>query len=361
MQLSRAVCIIKFMNTQVWQINKDNIDSALIYKAGQILKDGGLVAFPTETVYGLGGDALNKEASAKIYGAKGRPSDNPLIVHIASLKDLKKITSDVSKEASALATAFWPGPLTMIFKKTDLVPMETTGGLDTVAVRMPRDEVALALIQAAGGFVAAPSANTSGRPSPTKAIHVKEDLDGKIPLILDSGSAIIGLESTIVDMTGEVPTILRPGYITKEMMEQVVGKVEIDKGIVADNSHVKPKAPGMKYRHYAPKAAMTIVDGEKEAVIAKINELVDQAREKGQKVAVLAAEESVDRYQASVVKSLGSIDNELEIAANLYDALREFDHLEVDVIYSESFSTKQLGQAIMNRLKKAAGQRVIEV
>lgn len=352
---------MKFMNTQVWQINKDNIDSTLISKAGQILKDGGLVAFPTETVYGLGGDALNKEASAKIYGAKGRPSDNPLIVHIASLEDMKKITMDVPEAAIALANAFWPGPLTMIFQKTELVPMETTGGLNTVAVRMPRDEVALALIAAAGGYVAAPSANTSGRPSPTKAIHVKEDLDGKIPLILDSGSAIIGLESTIVDMTGEVPTILRPGYITKEMMEQVIGKVEIDRGIVADNSDVKPKAPGMKYRHYAPKAAMTIVDGEKEAVIAKINGLVTEAKANGQKAAVLAAEESIARYHAHVVKSLGSRENELEIAANLYDALREFDHLEVDVIYSESFATEQLGQAIMNRLKKAAGQRVIEV
>ncbi len=349
------------MNTQVWKIKKDNIDSDLISKAGQILKDGGLVAFPTETVYGLGGDALNKEASAKIYGAKGRPSDNPLIVHIASLEDMKKITTDVPKGAIALAKAFWPGPLTMIFKKTEMVPMETTGGLNTVAVRMPKDEVALALIAAAGGYVAAPSANTSGRPSPTKAIHVKEDMDGKIPLILDSGSAIIGLESTIVDMTGEVPVILRPGYITKEMMEQVVGKVEIDKGIVADNSDIKPKAPGMKYRHYAPKATMTIVDGEKEAVIAKINELVAEAKEKGQKAAVLAAEESANLYHAHVVKSLGSRDNELEIAANLYDALRDFDHLEVDVIYSESFATEQLGQAIMNRLKKAAGQRVIEV
>ena len=325
------------------------------------MKDGGLVAFPTETVYGLGGDALNKEASGKIYGAKGRPSDNPLIVHIAHFAALEGITQEIPKEARLLAEAFWPGPLTMIFKKNEKMPLETTGGLNTVAVRMPRDTVALALIQAAGGYVAAPSANTSGRPSPTKAIHVKEDLDGKIPLILDSGSATIGLESTIVDLTGEIPTILRPGYITKERMEQVVGKVEMDQGIVADNSKAKPKAPGMKYRHYAPKATMTIVDGQQQAVVSKINELVKKAHEEGKRAAVLAAEESVNRYQAPVVKSLGSRNNELEIAANLYDVLREFDHLQVDVIYSESFAVEQLGQAIMNRLKKAAGQRVIEV
>lgn len=349
------------MRTQIWRIEKDNIDPVLMQQAGQIVKEGGLVAFPTETVYGLGGDALNKEAASKIYEAKGRPSDNPLIVHIAEYGALQRIAQNVPEQAALLARHFWPGPLTMIFQKTDAVPLETTGGLQTVAVRMPKDAVALALIAAAGGYVAAPSANTSGRPSPTKAIHVKEDLEGRIPLILDSGSAVIGLESTIVDFTGVVPTILRPGYITKEMMEQVIGKVEMDPGIVAEDSTIRPKAPGMKYRHYAPKAAMTIVDGPAEKVIDRINALCRQAKDNGQKTAVLSSREHQGEYQADVVKVLGSKEQELEIAANLYDALREFDHLQVDVIYSESFATQQLGPAIMNRLKKAAGQQVLSV
>lgn len=223
-------------------------------KAGEILKSGGLVAFPTETVYGLGGDALNPEASAKIYAAKGRPSDNPLIVHIADMEALKVLASEVPEKAKLLADRFWPGPLTMIMPKSDAVPYATTGGLDTVAIRMPSHPTAYELIRSSGVYIAAPSANTSGRPSPTTAQHVYEDLNGRIDMIIDSGKVDIGLESTIVDLTGEIPTILRPGYITRAMLEEVVGPVTIDKAILAEHEdpNLRPKAPGMKYKHYAP-------------------------------------------------------------------------------------------------------------
>ena len=244
----------------------DGIDETQIRRAGDILKEGGLVAFPTETVYGLGGNALDAQASAKIYAAKGRPSDNPLIVHIADWDALYKIASEIPPEAKKLADAFWPGPLTMILKKSDAVPMATTGGLDTVAIRMPSNEVARALIRAGGGYVAAPSANTSGRPSPTCAAHVAQDLGGKIEMIIDGGNANIGLESTIVDLTEGKPTILRPGYINQEMLEQVLDEVEMDRGLISPDSNVHPKAPGMKYRHYAPRAELTILKGSPEAV-----------------------------------------------------------------------------------------------
>ena len=241
---------------------RSGISEEGIRLGGEILKKGGLVAFPTETVYGLGGNALDAEASAKIYAAKGRPSDNPLIVHIADWEAIEAIVSEIPEAAKKLADAFWPGPLTMILNKSDLVPYATTGGLETVAVRMPVNPIARALIRAGGGYVAAPSANTSGRPSPTRAEHVAEDLNGKIDMIIDGGTVDIGLESTIVDLTDGAPTILRPGYINQEMLEQVLGEVEMDRGLIAPGSGVHPKAPGMKYRHYAPKADLIIVEGE---------------------------------------------------------------------------------------------------
>ena len=259
------------MNTEFIELNIDDISKEAITRAGDIIKNGGLVAFPTETVYGLGGDGLNRESSMKIYEAKGRPSDNPLIIHIADTKDLFTITTNVSDKALALAEKFWPGPLTMILKKADIVPYETTGGLDTVAVRMPDNKIALEFIKAAGGFVAAPSANLSGRPSPTKASHVKSDLDGRIDMILDGGSSIIGLESTIVDMTEETPIILRPGYISMNTLSRVVGDVIYDAAILEIGSNEPPRAPGMKYRHYAPKGELSIVKGEREKVIKYIN------------------------------------------------------------------------------------------
>ncbi len=349
------------METKTVKINREKIEPSVMEEAGSFLQAGELVAFPTETVYGLGGDALQKGASRKIYAAKGRPSDNPLIVHIAEFSALEKIVKEVPESAKKLADAFWPGPLTMILWKNKRVPYETTGGMETVAIRMPKDEIALSLIRAAGGYVAAPSANTSGRPSPTKASHVAEDLSGKIAMILDGGPVGIGIESTIVDLSEDTPTILRPGYITKEMLQEVIGPVQMDPGLISADSKVKPKAPGMKYRHYAPKADLLIVNGEEDAVVAKINELVQQRMEAGEKIGILASEETKVKYKMGQVISMGKREDEDSIAQHLYDALRTCDELQLDGIYSENFSTPRIGQAIMNRLLKAAGHHMIEV
>ena len=336
-------------------------DRKKIQEAGSILKEGGLVAFPTETVYGLGADALNPEASKKIYAAKGRPSDNPLIVHISNMKALEGITADIPQKARQMAERFWPGPLTMIFSKNAQVPLETTGGLETVAVRMPNHPIALALIDAGGGYIAAPSANTSGKPSPTLAEHVAQDMNGRIPMILDGGAVGIGIESTIVDFSGDVPMILRPGYITPEMICEVIGEIRMDPGLATDDPTVHPKAPGMKYKHYAPKADLILVNGAQEKVVKKINELVCEAERSGKRAGVIGTDETCALYQAGVVKSIGSRKEEDTIARHLYGILREFDDLNVDMIYSESFSTPRIGQAIMNRMLKAAGHQVIEV
>ena len=349
------------METQVRRLSYSQIDETVIEEAGRIIRKGGLVAFPTETVYGLGGDALNPESSKKIYAAKGRPSDNPLIVHIADKQDLYKIVREVPEKAKKLMEAFWPGPLTMIFYKNELVPQATTGGLDTVAVRMPSDRIAAAFIRAAGGFVAAPSANVSGRPSTTTAAHVEEDLSGRIEMILDGGQAVIGLESTIVDMSVEPPVILRPGAVTEEMMEAVIGPLEVDKAIIAPDSGVKPKAPGMKYRHYAPRADLAVVEGSTEAVIAAINQLAEEAETEGKRVGIIATDETKDRYPKGLVLSLGARKHEEEIAQHLFEVLRDFDETDVDCIYSEAFDEASIGPAIMNRLLKAAGHKVIRV
>ena len=348
------------MDTKIIRTDPEHIDPAAMREAGRILKEGGLVAFPTETVYGLGGNALDERASGKIYAAKGRPSDNPLIVHIAETDALFQITEEVPKKAMAMAEVFWPGPLTMIFRKNDKVPLATTGGLSSVAVRMPSHPVALALIREGGGFVAAPSANTSGRPSPTTADHVKEDLSGKIDMILDGGPVGIGLESTIVDFTEETPTILRPGYINREMMEKVIGPVRTDPGLIAADSTVRPKAPGMKYRHYAPKAEMTVVEGEEKAVQEKIRQLAAEKIRQGLRVGIIATDESAPFYPEGIVKSIGARSCEESIARHLYSVLREFDQCGADCIFSESFDTPQMGRAIMNRLLKAAGHHKIQ-
>lgn len=349
------------METKVITIDHKNIDETVLQEAGRIIRDGGLVAFPTETVYGLGGDALNKESSRKIYEAKGRPSDNPLIIHISNMDDLKPIVEEIPEDVYRLAEAFWPGPLTIIMKKSVLVPKETTGGLDTVAVRMPSHPVARKFIEYAGGYVAAPSANVSGRPSPTRAKYVIEDMTGRIDMILDGDGIDIGLESTIVDMTGEVPMILRPGYITLDMLQKVLGQVDTDKTILDINCKEPPKAPGMRYRHYAPKGQLTIVEGDVERTIEKINELTRQAHIKGEKVGIIGTEETRMKYQGDSIKSVGKRRDEEAIARTLYAILREFDDEDVTVIYSESFSECSMGQAIMNRLLKAAGHQIIYV
>ena len=338
------------MQTKVVKIDSANIDDAAMKEACDLIRAGELVAFPTETVYGLGADALHPEASKKIYAAKGRPSDNPLIVHISKFEDLVSIAREVPPQAKKLADAFWPGPLTMIVWKNDRVPYETTGGMDTVAIRMPKHPVALRLIEGSGCLIAAPSANTSGKPSPTEASHVALDMDGRIPMILDGGPVGIGIESTIVDLSEETPMILRPGYITQEMLQEVLGeKVCMDPGIIASDSTRKPKAPGMKYKHYAPKADLVLVEGETDK------------EQLGQKVGVIATDETFLRYEADHVVSIGAREDEDAIARHLYKILREFDDWNVDAIYSESFATPRIGQAIMNRLLKAAGHQVIPV
>ena len=351
------------MKTKVQQINPEQFQDEELKAACEILHRKGLVAFPTETVYGLGGDAMDPEAAAKIYAAKGRPSDNPLIIHIATIKSLEDIVCEIPESAKRLAEAFWPGPLTMIFRKQAKVPYSTTGGLDTVAVRMPSHPVALELIRQSGVYIAAPSANISGRPSPTKADHVVEDLSGRIDMILDGGSVGIGLESTIVDLSGNESLILRPGYITKRMLEDVIGRVQIDPAVLSRemNQNIVAKAPGMKYRHYAPKGLLTIIEGETERVIDEINRLVEEQEKQGKRVAIIATEETKNKYQRGVIRSIGSRRTEGSIAAGLYDILREMDHLGAEYIYAESFADDALGQAIMNRMLKEAGYHLQKV
>ena len=354
------------MQTKIVKLDLEKINREDIIEAAELIREGELVAFPTETVYGLGADALRPEASAKIYTAKGRPSDNPLIVHICKFEELERIAKEVPEQAKKLAEAFWPGPLTIVVWKNEKVPYTTTGGMDTVAVRMPNHPAALALIEQSGCMIAAPSANTSGKPSPTEAIHVAKDMDGRIPMILDGGMVGIGIESTIVDLTEEKPMILRPGYITKEMLERVLGEeVIIDPGILESDTTdpvfvgQKPKAPGMRYKHYAPKADLALVEGDTAKVVAKINELVKIANIAGKRAGVIATDETKVAYQADVVFSIGARADEDAIAQHLYKILRDFDEQQVDVIYSESFATPRIGQAIMNRLLKAAGYQVL--
>lgn len=348
------------MKAEVVAMTGTNLDMEAIKKAGDILKAGGLVAFPTETVYGLGGNALDPKASMKIYAAKGRPSDNPLIVHIADLEKLEEITTEIPEGAKILAQKYWPGPLTMILPKAKIVPDETTGGLDSVAVRFPSDRIAQELIRAAGGFVAAPSANTSGRPSPTMAEHVEEDLGDAIDMIIDGGQVGIGLESTIVDFTENIPVVLRPGYISLEMLKDTLEDVRMDRGLLITDSSVRPKAPGMKYRHYAPKADLSIVEGPMEEVVRCINQLAEKAALRGEKVGIIATDETIGQYEKGIVRSIGSREEEETIAHHLYEVLREFDSDDVTEIYSEAFYTPKMGQAIMNRLLKAAGHKIIK-
>ena len=349
------------MRTKVVKVNTIQPNPEAIFEAGQIIQKGGLVAFPTETVYGLGGDALNPNSSRKIYEAKGRPSDNPLIVHIASISDLSKIAVDVPKEAYDLAAAFWPGPLTMILNKSSVVPKETTGGLDTVAVRMPVNETALDFIKAAGGFVAAPSANRSGKPSPTVAKYVIEDMYGFVDMIIDGGESTIGLESTIVDLTVTPPMVLRPGFITVEQLREILPDITVDVTTLSNDSGEAPKAPGMKYRHYAPKADMTIVSGKSEDVIKYVNEKIYEAKGNGLKTGIIATDETMYRYGADSLKSLGVRTDEKSLAHNLFRILREFDDEAVDIVFAESFENTGINQATMNRMLKAAGHKEVKL
>ena len=350
------------MNTIYETGDANDIDITVIRKAGRILRDGGLVAFPTETVYGLGGDALSAGSSKKIYEAKGRPSDNPLIVHIAHIEDPQKIAEEIPPAAVLLAQRYWPGPLTMIFRKKSIVPKETTGGLDTVAVRFPSHPVAKALIEEAGGFIAAPSANISGRPSPTNGRHVRCDMDGRIDMIIDSGPCDIGLESTIIDMTCAPPMMLRPGYVNDLMLSEVIGEVSKDPAVFGENREgASPRAPGMRYRHYAPRAKLTIVSGTEKNVIGFIEDRI-RNKEPQKRIAVLTCTADANRFSgADLICDAGSRSNDIEIAARLFDMLRTCDDENIDEIYSEEFDTPDLGLAIMNRLIRAAGHSIVRV
>jgi len=325
------------MNTAV-RLLTHKTQAAYLKQAAEIIKNGGLVAFPTETVYGLGANALDEAACAKIYAAKGRPSDNPLIMHISEDMTLDGIVQNISPEAAKLMEAFWPGSLTIIFQS---VPRGTFS--DTVGVRMPKNLVARLLIHYAGVPIAAPSANLSGRPSPTTAAHVLEDLDGKIDMILDGGPCEVGLESTVIDCSGGgTPTILRPGAVTREMIESVIGPVGMKLEVAADET---PKSPGMKYRHYAPKAKVTVVTGEAAKIKRKLEELACASQ--GKKVRIVTVEDMGGSYEA--------------IAANLFDMLRMCDEIGLDEVFVEGVTEEGLGVAIMNRLKKAASYNVLKV
>ena len=351
------------MDTIIIRAEGGILREAELKKAGEILKSGGLVAFPTETVYGLGADALNPEASKKIYDAKRRPSDNPLIVQIANPAHMESIARDIPAKAYELAKVFWPGPLTMILNKNEMVPYSITGGLDTVAIRLPADRIARDMIACSGGFIAAPSANVSGRPSPTKAEHVISDFNGRIDMIIDGGKSTLGLESTIIDLSEDEPVILRPGCVTRTMLESVIGSVGLDKALMKKNmdENIAPTAPGMKYRHYAPEGSLTIYEGSMQPVAEAINKKAKEYIREGKRVGIIATEETRELYHYGTVKIIGSRREEESIAAGLYAVLRDFDDMHAEFIFSESFAEGDLGQAIMNRLLKAAGYRIVKV
>ncbi|MED4038966.1 L-threonylcarbamoyladenylate synthase [Niallia taxi] len=346
------------MKTNLWSVDKYvDIDSSYpqIKQAADLLNKNEVIAFPTETVYGLGGNAKSDEAIAKIFAAKGRPSDNPLIIHIAKQEQLAELVKEVPEKAEQLMEAFWPGALTIIFQlKEGALSKLATAGLNTVGIRMPDHPVALKLLELANLPIAAPSANTSGKPSPTTALHVTEDLDSVIAGIVDGGPTGVGVESTVIDCTDSVPVILRPGGVSQEDIEKVIGEVMLDKALV--NKDSAPKSPGMKYTHYAPNAPLYLVQAPKE----RIQELVAIERRNGKKAGVLTTEENKDYYQADYIFVCGKRTDLSTVAANLYDGLRSFNHSDVDIIFAEVFPYEGVGHAIMNRLMKAASHQVID-
>lgn len=342
------------MITKIVRVDPENINTEDLKEPAEIIKAGGLVAMPTETVYGLGASALDAEAAGKIYAAKGRPSDNPLIIHVCSREQLFEYTRDVPEYAERLIKAFMPGPFTIILKKSDVIPDTVTAGLDSVAVRFPSHPAARELIRLSGVPIAAPSANISGKPSPTTAEHVIDDMMGKIECIIDGGSCEVGLESTIVDATGEHPQILRPGGVSLEMLREVCGDADVDKNVLRSAApDERPKCPGTKYKHYAPDAEVTVVEGEKDSVRAKIKELI--AENKGKVIGVLTMYESA--YDDAVIISTSG--SNIGYARDLFGSLREFDKLGCDVVFAEFCENDELGLAVKNRLYKSAGGRVI--
>ncbi|MEM1552048.1 MAG: L-threonylcarbamoyladenylate synthase [Candidatus Bathyarchaeia archaeon] len=348
--------------TLVFKVNPENPEAKTICEAANIIRNGGLVAFPTETVYGLGADALNAKAVLALFKAKKRPLDNPPIVHVGRFEVVYKLARDVPAKAKILMETFWPGPLTLVLKRSNIVPDVTVAGLDTIAVRMPKHNVALALIRESGCPIAAPSANLAGRPSPTTAEHVLEDLNGRIDAILDAGPTRIGVESTVLDMTVDPPQILRPGGTPREALEAALGKVELHPVAVAEKRLPveKARSPGMKHRHYAPKAKLIVVEGESSAIVKKVMELINRYKGQNMKVGVLATDETASLYRADVVKSLGSRNRLDVVARNLFGLLREFDIEGVNIIIAEGVPTEGLGLAVMNRLRKASGYKIVK-
>lgn len=344
------------MQTKRSSIDKVFPEEDLINEGVEWLKAGELVAFPTETVYGLGANALDASACAKIFEAKGRPQDNPLIVHVCSLAMADPLVNNWTSAAELCVQHYWPGPLTLILPKTNLVPDIVTAGLDSVAIRMPSHPVALHLIEKAGFPIAAPSANLSGKPSPTRGSHVWRDLNGKIPLILDAGACEVGLESTVLDVSGGVPTILRPGGITKEQLEEVLGEVRVD----SPSENQAPKAPGMKYRHYAPQGELFLVSGRRERVVQRIGQEIMRGHSRFKKVAVLCTLESASllhNWFPDLLFVLGSKGRPQEVARNIFEGLRLCDERKMDLVLVEGIEEGGLGSAVMNRLGKAAGKR----
>ena len=349
------------MKTRLVKVDNANPDIKVLEEAAQILRNGGLVAFPTETVYGLGANGLDGEACKRIYEAKGRPSDNPLILTIGDISGLYPIVSRVTDNAKKIIDEFWPGPITLVLPKADCVPETVTGGLDTVAVRYPSNKIARELIKTAGIPVAAPSANSSGKPSPTRASHVEFDLSGKIEMIIDGGAADWGLESTILDVSEDRPVLLRPGAVTKEMIEEVVGEIDVDPAVyLKPGKDIVPKAPGMKYKHYSPSAKVILVSGNVDDVVKTINEKAAEDSAKGLKVGIMATEQTKDRYENGSVLVVGDRNKPETIGANLFKMLRKFDFIGTDIVYSEVFDEGGEGTAIMNRLNKAAGFNYIK-
>ena len=336
------------------------VSRASIERAGELIRAGRLVGFPTETVYGLGANALDADAVRRIFEAKGRPGDNPLIAHISAPEQLRPLISgEPSPAARRLMEACWPGPMTLIFPKSGLVPDAVTAGLDTVAVRLPAHPAARALIDAAGVPIAAPSANRSGRPSPTTAQHVLEDMDGRIPLILDGGPCEVGLESTVIDMTGDIPKVLRPGGITPERIARLCGSAGVDDAVMRPLREGEvARSPGMKYRHYAPKGSLTIVEGEADAVAETIRRLYDEALSAGRQPLILALEGHLASYGGRRALSLGA--DATGMAHAIFARLREADELDAQVIFSEAVAADGVGLAVMNRLGRAAAFNIIE-
>ncbi|WP_003542731.1 L-threonylcarbamoyladenylate synthase [Desulfotomaculum nigrificans] len=347
--------------TLIWTVDKNNPDQNVIDRAAQIIKNGGLVAFPTETVYGLGANGLDGTAVAGIYRAKGRPSDNPLILHVADFAMAEALSAGLPPVAGMLMDKFWPGPLTLVVPRANHIPGQVTGGLDTVGIRMPSHPVALALIKAAGVPIAAPSANRSGRPSPTRAAHVQADLQGRIDAILDGGPTGVGLESTVLDVSGEQPVILRPGGVTYEQLADLLPRVTIDPSILGKklSRDQAPRSPGMKYTHYAPAAPLTLFEGEPARVVQAIARRAAEQLARGSRVGILAFEENAPYYpRGAVILTMGQQKNPATAANMLFALLRQFDRLKVEVILAEGMEPKGIGLAIMNRLRRAAGEIV---